>query len=100
MKNIVESIKLNQLTVEKWMLSQAVEELPNLYVSMPKGTVHKVVQKQIEVIYMTHGEDNKDVRHFVQHLKNVYLEMLKSLCLHLLTLLRYFLELNKEKSNL
>ena len=46
---------------------------------------------------MTRGEDNKDVRHFVQHLKNVYLEMLKSLCLHLLTLLRYFLELNKER---
>ena len=34
MKNIIDSIKLNQATVEKWMLSQAVYDLLELYISM------------------------------------------------------------------
>ena len=38
-KKIVEPIKLNQVTVEKWMLYQAVEEILELYVSMTKVTV-------------------------------------------------------------
>ena len=46
MKNIVKSIKLNRVTVEKWMLSQYIKDLLELYVSISKGTVPKVVQKQ------------------------------------------------------
>ena len=34
MKNIVNFIKLNQSTIEKWMLYQAVEELLELYTSI------------------------------------------------------------------
>ena len=37
MNNIVESIKLNQAAVEKWMLSQAIEKLPEMYAIM-QGT--------------------------------------------------------------
>ena len=33
MKNIFESIKLNQATVDKWILSQADKDLLELYVS-------------------------------------------------------------------
>ena len=44
MKNIANSIKLNQATVEKWMMSQAVEELLEMCVSMSKGTVTEVVK--------------------------------------------------------
>ena len=87
MKNIVQSIKLYQATVEKWMLSQAVEDLLSLYINMPKDTVPEVVQKQIQAIHLTHGEDDQEVRNFFQHLENVCLEILKSLCLHFL----YFL---------
>ena len=64
MKNIVNSIKSNQATVEKWMLSQVVEELLELHISMSKGMMHEVVQNQIELIYLTHGEDDKEVCHF------------------------------------
>ena len=64
MKNIVESIKLNQENIEKWMMSQAAKEILNLYVSMPTGTVPGVVQKQTETIYLEHGEDDEEVRHF------------------------------------
>ena len=53
-KNVAESIKLKQSMVEKWMLSQAIEELLKLYVSMSKGTVPKVVKKT-KTIYLTHG---------------------------------------------
>ena len=38
------------------MLSQAVEDILDVYVSMTKVTVPKVVQKQTEAIYLTHGE--------------------------------------------
>ena len=41
------------------MLPQASEELLEFYVSMSKGTVPEVVQKQTEAIYLTHFEDNK-----------------------------------------
>ena len=44
-KNIFNSIKLNLATFEKWMLSQAVEDLLKLYVSMLKFTVPEEVQK-------------------------------------------------------
>ena len=44
MKNFVDTIKLNQKTAEKRMLSQAVEDILKLYVSMSKGTVPEVVQ--------------------------------------------------------
>ena len=54
----------HQSMVEKWMLSQAVEEPLYLYVSMPKVAVPKVVQKQIKAVYLTHGEDNQEVRYF------------------------------------
>ena len=63
-KNIVNFVKVNQAMVEKWMLSQPVKELLELYVSMPKGTVTKVMHKQIEAIYLTYGEDDQEVRHF------------------------------------
>ena len=100
MKNTFDSIKLNHATVEKWTLSQAVEELLDIYVSMSKGTVHEVVQKIIEAIYLAHGEDDQEVRHFFQHLVNACLEMLKSVCLHLLPFLRCFWEFKKEKMHL
>ena len=45
MKNIAESIKINKETFEKCMLSQAVEDLIELYVSMSKDTVLELVQK-------------------------------------------------------
>ena len=41
------------------MLSQAVEELFKIYFSMSKETVPEVVQKYIEVVYLTHVEDNQ-----------------------------------------
>ena len=63
-KKFVNTIKLNQETVEVWMLYQAVEELLDLYISMSKGTVTKVMKNQIEEIYSTHGEDNQEVCHF------------------------------------
>ena len=44
-KNIVNFVKVNQAMVEKWMLSQLVKELLELYASMPKGTVPKVMHK-------------------------------------------------------
>ena len=44
MKNIANAIQLNQATVEKWMMSQAVEELLEMCVSMSKGTVTEVVK--------------------------------------------------------
>ena len=68
MKNIVCPIKLNQEMVEKWMLSQAVEDLLEIFVSISKDMVTKVVQKQIETIYLTHDEDYQEVCHFFQHL--------------------------------
>ena len=43
-KNIFNSIKVNQETVEKWILSQAVKELLGLFVSISKGMVPEVVQ--------------------------------------------------------
>ena len=43
-KNIVDPIKLNQAMIEKWTLSQAIEDLLELYLSKPKGTVPEVVQ--------------------------------------------------------
>ena len=66
MKNIVECIKLNQTKVEEWMLSQAVKELLELYISISKATVPKIVQKQIEAICSTYIEDDQEVRHFFQ----------------------------------
>ena len=59
MKKISESIKLKQKTVEKWILSQAIEDLLELYVSMSKDGVPEVVPKHTEVIYLAHGEDNQ-----------------------------------------
>ena len=64
MKNIGDYIELNQETIEKWMLFQSVEELLELYVSMSMGTVPKVVQNYIKAIYLTHGEENQEARHF------------------------------------
>ena len=58
-KNIAESIKLNQVTVEKLMPSQAVEEFLELFFVFSKGMVPKVAQKQIEDIYLKHGEYNQ-----------------------------------------
>ena len=58
-KNIVESIKFNQATVEKLILSQAVEGIIELYVRIPKGTLPEVVQKHIKATYLTHGEDDQ-----------------------------------------
>ena len=58
MNNIVDSIKLNQATVENWILTQAAEELLELYISMSKGMVPKVVQKNIKAVYLTHDKDN------------------------------------------
>ena len=69
MKNIVQAIKLNQATVEKLMLSQAVEDLLGLYLSMSKGTVTEVVQKQIQAIHLTYGEDDQEVRNVLHHLE-------------------------------
>ena len=54
-----ESIKLKQKTVEKWILSQAIEDLLELYVSMSKDGVPEVVPKHTEVIYLAHGEDDQ-----------------------------------------
>ena len=48
--NIFNYIKLNQAKVEKWILSQAVKDLLELYISMSKGAVTEVVQKQIRDI--------------------------------------------------
>ena len=73
------------------MLLHAVEELLNMYVSMSKCTVPKVVQKDMKDIYLTHGEDNQDIHHFVQHPKNACLGMLKSVCLYFMPFLRFFL---------
>ena len=87
MKNIVESVKLSHAAVEKHMLSQAVDELLDMYVSISKGMVPEVVQKHIEAVYLTHGEDDQYVRHFFQHLKNACFEILKSVCLYLLPFL-------------
>ena len=61
--------KLNQETVEKWMLSQVSEELLELHVSISEGTVTKVVQKQIKAIYLTWEKDSQEVCNFFQHLK-------------------------------
>ena len=69
MNNIVQSIKLNQATVEKWMISQAVKDFLGLYVSMSKGTVTEVVQKQIQAIHLTYGEDDQEVRNVLHHLE-------------------------------
>ena len=49
-----------------------------------------VTQKKIKVIYSTHGEGDQEVGHFVQHLKNACLEMLKSVCLYLPRFLQCF----------
>ena len=58
-EKIVEPIKLNQVTVEKLMPSQAVEEFLELFFVFLKGMVPKVAQKQIEDIYLKHGEYNQ-----------------------------------------
>ena len=68
MNNIVDSIKLNQATVENWMLTQAAEELLELYISMSKVTLTEVVQNHIDASYLTHGEDDQEVYNFFQHL--------------------------------
>ena len=73
MKNIANYIKLNQATVEKWMLYQDFKDLLELYISMSKGTVPKEVQNYIKAIYSTYGEDDQEVRHFFQHLKTACL---------------------------
>ena len=82
------------------MLSHTVKEILEVYISMSKDTVPKVVQKQIEVIYSTQVEDAQEVRHFFQHLKNACLEILKGVSLHFLPFLRFVLELKKEKAHL
>ena len=82
------------------MLSHAVEELLNMYVSISKCTVPKVVQKDMKDIYLTHGEDNQEVHHFFQNLWNACLEIPKSVCLYLLSFLRLFLDFKKEKVHL
>ena len=82
------------------MLSHTVKEILEVYISMSKDTVPKVVQKQIEMIYSTQVEDAQEVRHFFQHLKNACFEILKSVCLYLLPFLRCFLESKKEKAHL
>ena len=85
MKNIVNYIKLNQAKVEKWMLSQSTEELLDMYISMSKGMVPKVAQKQIEELYLRNGEDDQEVCHFVQHLKTHVWKYLKAcvyICFH------------------
>ena len=64
-KKIVNSIKLNQSMVEKCMLYQAVEKILDIYVIISKREVDEVVQKQIEAIYLTHGEDDQEVHYFV-----------------------------------
>ena len=61
-KKLFQSIKLNQATVEKWMMSQAVEDILGLYVSLSSGTVPEVVQKHIQAINLTRGEDDQEVR--------------------------------------
>ena len=55
------------------MLSQAVEELLRLYIKMSNGMVIELVQKQIETIYSTHGEDDQEVYNCFQHPKNACL---------------------------
>ena len=71
------------------MLPQAAEDLLELYVGMSKGTVPKVVQKHTKSIYLTYGKDNQEVRHFIQQLNNASSEMLKSVCLCLLSFLKF-----------
>ena len=56
--NIVNSIKLNQEMVEKLMLSHVVKDILELYISMSKGMVPKVVQKNIKAVYLTHDKEN------------------------------------------
>ena len=41
------------------MLSQAIKDILELYVSMSKGVVTDVVQKYIEVINLAYGEDDQ-----------------------------------------
>ena len=65
------------------MLSQAVEEILKLYISMSKDMVPKVVKKQVKEIYLTHSEDDPEVLNFFQNLENASLKMLKSVCLYL-----------------
>ena len=69
------------------MLSQVIEGLLDLYVSMSKVTGPKAVQKYTEEIYWTRGEDDQEVCSLYQHLESVYLEMLKSVCLQFLPFL-------------
>ena len=83
--NIVNSIKLNQEMVEKLMLSHVVKDILELYISMSKGMVPKVAQKQIEELYLRNGEDDQEVCHFVQHLKTHVWKYLKAcvyICFH------------------
>ena len=89
-KIVFDSVKLNQATVEKWMLYQAADELLELYFSMSKGMVPEVVKKHTEAIYFTHGQDYREVRHFFQYPRNACLEILESVCLYLLPLLKPF----------
>ena len=42
------------------MLSRTVEKILDLYVSMSKQEVTKLVQKQTEAIYLTRGEDDQE----------------------------------------
>ena len=67
---------------------------------MPNGVVPKVLKKHTKAIYLTHGEDDQDIRHFFQHLKTACLGMLKSACLRLLPFLRCFLGFKKENTPL
>ena len=50
------------------MLTQAAEELLELYISMSKVTLTKVVQNHIDASYLTHGEDDQEVYNVFQHL--------------------------------
>ena len=68
MEDVVRSIKLNQASVEKWSLSQAIIELLTVYVGMAKGQVPDAVSVQVANIYAVYDNDD-DVQKFVHHLE-------------------------------
>ena len=74
--------------------------IDSLVGSMSKVTVNEAAKKKIKAIYLTHGENSLEVRHFVEHLNNICLEMLESMCSQLMPFLRWFLESKKETTHL
>ena len=99
MKDITTSIKLNQACANRWLLSDAVNDLLELYVALKSDSVPEWLIVQCRNIMAKQGE-LEEVMTFIEHLKLSYKTLRKRIAIHLLPFLKCNIKFKKKKAHM